>query len=254
MSERTSHALGAAVGFLLTFSTAGTVLAQDQRGTDSLPFVVKMILDQKPPLLHTSTDWWMFSVVGLLQLVVFGVQAWQLKKTVEATQKYAQTAREEMISAHPPNIIVRRIVLNPNIGDADFHIGNVLNGSFDVINRGRSKCTITQNHSMIFITDKALPMKPPYGSLPPHPLINISLETGYAYNDLPIREGVTINADIINATSPASNWKLYVMGWIDYLDSLGRPVARLYFCRVWSPTHYRFLPLDNPDYESEERA
>jgi hypothetical protein len=170
---QTFHALGAPIGFLLAFSIVESVLAQDQRGTDTLPFVVKTFLEQLLPLhVHTSTDWWMFGVVllvGLLQLGVFGIQAWQLRKTVEATQKYAQTAREEMISAHPPNLIVRRIVLKPNIGDATFQLGNALNGCFDVINRGRSKGTITQNHSIIFITDKVLPMTPPRASYPHHP-------------------------------------------------------------------------------------
>jgi hypothetical protein len=234
---QTFRALGAPIGFLLAFSIVGSAWAQDQHTS-------------------TDTDWWMVSavlLVGLLQLGVFGYQARQLRKTVEATQKYAQTAREEMISAHPPKFIVRRIVLNPYIGDASFQLGNELNGSFNVINNGRSKGTITQNHSMIFITDKALPMKPPYEVVPHQPLFSTPLETGYAAT-LNIRKGITINTEIMDAMTLASNWKLYVMGWIDYLDTIDRPVSRLHFCRVWNPRKCRFMAVDNPDYESEERA
>ena len=156
-----------------------------------------------------------------------------------------------MVSAHPPKLIVRRIVTSPNIGDARFQNGNELSGRFSVINSGRSKGKLTQSYSTFFITDKALPMTPPYDTVTTFPFLNIPLDTGFS-TSLCITKGITINAEIINAMSTDSNWKLYVMGWLDYLDSMDRPVSRLYFCRVWSPSDNRFLPLDNPDYESEE--
>jgi hypothetical protein len=177
-------------------------------------------------------------------------------RQARATVRLAQTAREDTISSHPPKIIVRQIMIEvPNIDgrpvSQSFRQGDQLRGRFTVANVGRSTGKITQSYSMFFTTDKALPMKPPYDGYastihnPP-----IELEAGWSAS-LDIVRGITIT-DQEGGIEVNRNWKLYVMGWIDCLDSMSRPVSRAYFCRVWSPSNYRFITADNPDYESEE--
>jgi len=246
-ARRTFHALGSAIGFLLALSITGAAMADDQRGTDNLPLVVKTIPDQKLPLIvNTSTDTVMVIVVGcvgVLQLVVFGIQSYLLWVT--------------FLSSNLPKIIVRRIVIDaPNIDDRPvaqpFQKGDELRGKFAFMNIGRTKGILTSSYSMFFITDKALPMKPPYDG-GTSVLLNTELKPGWG-GSTSIVQNVTIT-DI--PSDP--HCKLYAMGWIDcvYKPPLimrSRPVSRVHFCRVWSPSHYRFVPLDNPDYESEESA
>jgi hypothetical protein len=72
----------------------------DQRGTEQLPAVVKILpapktreeaeADSKERAEKSETDWWLIkltgalAIVGALQLIVFGVQARRLRQTVEA--------------------------------------------------------------------------------------------------------------------------------------------------------------------------
>ena len=50
---------------------------------------------------------------------------------------------------------------------------------------------------------------------------------------------------------PEGGWNIFVMGWIDVDDELGVR-RRLSFCRVFDQKLQRFVPVDNPDYESGE--
>jgi hypothetical protein len=53
----------------------------------------------------------------------------------------------------------------------------------------------------------------------------------------------------------AGNWRLYVMGWIEYTDDLDNH-RRTTFCREYREipggSGGRFFPVDDPDYEHEE--
>src|SRR5215469_18120299 len=70
----------------LSLTIARSVIAQDQRGTDALPLVVKLITDRATPLpVKSSTDWPVLLValtIGILQLIVFGIQSYLLWETV----------------------------------------------------------------------------------------------------------------------------------------------------------------------------
>jgi hypothetical protein len=53
----------------------------------------------------------------------------------------------------------------------------------------------------------------------------------------------------------AGNWRLYIMGWIEYTDDLDNH-RRTAFCREYRQisggSGGRFFPVDDPDYEHEE--
>jgi hypothetical protein len=163
--RQTLRALGTAIGFILVLSITGSVMAQDQRGTDALPLVVKPISGRDNPLhVEQSTEWPVFYValgIGVLQLIVFGIQSYLLWDTV--------------LSSNLPKIIVRRIVIeSPNIDNRPvtqpFRQNDKLRGRFTFINVGRRKATIAETYSMFFITDKALPMNPLYDDAGTYPL------------------------------------------------------------------------------------
>jgi hypothetical protein len=225
-------------------------MAQDQRGTDTLPLVVKPISGRDNPLhVEQPTEWLVFYAalgIGILQLIVFSIQSYLLWDTI--------------LSSNLPTIIVRRIVIDsPNIDNRPatqpFRQNDTLCGRFTFINVGRRKATVADTYSMFFLTDKALPMKPPYDDAGTPPRLNITLPPGWS-------DGTRIIKSITIETIPNDpHWRRYVMGWI---DCIYKPlpwrwikqrcsVSRVYFCRVWSPRHYRFIPVDNPDYESEQR-
>jgi hypothetical protein len=75
-----------AIGFILTLSIAGSVMAQDQRGTDTLPLVVKPISGRDNPLhVEQPTEWLVFYAalgIGILQLIVCSIQSYLLWDTV----------------------------------------------------------------------------------------------------------------------------------------------------------------------------
>jgi hypothetical protein len=179
--------------------------------------------------------------VGVLQIVLFFMQCYLLWETV--------------VSSNLPKLIVRRIVIDaPNIGDRSitqpFQQGDTLCGNFTYINIGRRKAKITESYSMFFLTDTALPLHPPYDGRAPV-RIDKTLEPGW-YGGASITQPTTIT-DIPHDP----HWKLYAMGWIDCVYKplpllKSRPVSTVNFCHVWSASHYRFVPLDNPDYENEK--
>jgi hypothetical protein len=240
---QTFRALGVPIGILLAVSLSGSVIAQDQRGTDTLPLVVKTIPDQK---FIVATDWTMVTVVGIVgffQIVIFITQGYLLWETV--------------ISSNLPKIIVRRIVIeSPNIDNRPvtqpFRKRDKLCGRFTFINVGRRKATIAETYSMFFITDRALPMTEPYIGATEN-YLDITLSPGWS-DRTPIMKSITID-DIPNDP----HWKLYVMGWIDCIyippflrwlrrrsirrRSLRRSVSRVFFFAVSgvlaSPALYR---------------
>lgn len=82
--------------------------ASDQRSTEQLPIIIKELpptkIQEKSSQIakeresETTTDRWLMYftggllLVGLLQLIVFGLQAWKLHQTVKATKESADAA------------------------------------------------------------------------------------------------------------------------------------------------------------------
>jgi hypothetical protein len=69
-----------------------------------------------------------------------------------------------------------------------------------------------------------------------------------------------LGPDAGNISNFNENWRLYVMGWVDYTDA-SNIKRRTTFCREWrrprgpegGMSDPRFFPVENePDYEHEE--
>src|SRR4051812_48786052 len=97
-------------------NAAQQTTAADQRGTEQSPLVVKSIPSPKSHEETTaeeaekkdksSSDWWLVKLtgilagIGFLQLLVFGWQGVQLKRTVFAANEATNIANREFASTH----------------------------------------------------------------------------------------------------------------------------------------------------------
>jgi hypothetical protein len=102
--------------------TAQQSASKDQRGTEQFPAFVKIIPTQKTPeeaeadrkekeqkdTNDTRLVWFtgLLACIGFLQLLVFGWQGIQLKRTVTAAKEATKLARDEFVATHRPKIIV----------------------------------------------------------------------------------------------------------------------------------------------------
>jgi hypothetical protein len=89
--------------------------ATDQRGTEQLPAIVKILpaqktaeeaeADRKDRAEKAETDWWLIkltgalALVGALQLIVFGQQARRLRQTVEAAAQQSKDMEKSIAEA-----------------------------------------------------------------------------------------------------------------------------------------------------------
>jgi len=68
--------------------------------------------------------------------------------------------------------------------------------------------------------------------------------------------GDKLGPEAKDISSFSDNWRLYVMGWVEYTDA-SNIKRRTVFCREWrqprGPDDPRFFPVKGePDYEHEE--
>jgi hypothetical protein len=85
----------------------------DQRGTEQAPLIVKVVPKTNAEAAQeaqekrdkSAADWWLvrltgvLGAVGFLQLLVFGWQGWQLRKTVRITRDAGQSQSQDMAAA-----------------------------------------------------------------------------------------------------------------------------------------------------------
>jgi hypothetical protein len=84
----------------------------DQRGTEQSPVIVKVVPpnDEQRKVSAEETLLWAtvaLSVIAFLQLLVFGWQGRQLKRSVDV-------ANREFVSTHRPRIILRDVWMDPD--------------------------------------------------------------------------------------------------------------------------------------------
>jgi len=84
----------------------------DKRGTEQSPIVVKVLPSAKTQdepagnkaetLDRPSADWWMvrltaaIAVIGLIQTIVFGIQAYMLRQTISKMDEIAQSQTQDV--------------------------------------------------------------------------------------------------------------------------------------------------------------
>jgi hypothetical protein len=198
-------------------------------------------------------------VVGALQLIALAVQAGvlyhhgtliresvgQMEKAVTAYQEVADLTRKSLILAQRPRLIVRNVEIDPStlLGGKPEDFA----GTLQVYNSGGSKAHVSAISCRLFCFDK-LPMKAPFD--PPVQSGNIELPPGF-YGTRSFASGFDANDFRTFRTIREKRTGLYMMGELVYSDDLGLLRTKR-FCRKFDWEQERFLPVTDPDYETNE--
>ncbi len=240
---------------------------QLQRGSEKLPFIVKTIQPPKSQeesekdteerkdrkILNVLT----FSLagIGVMQLIVFGLQARRLRETVEATEKAAEATKKqtevainEFISTHRPKIIVRSVTIEPPTHPTlPIEGGKPLKVQGVVVNIGDTPTEIIESNITILVGGPKFNARTPFG--PASNNINgIKLFPGGAWSFLVTAEQIDFkNAPEIISLKQGEK-TIYFFGFISYRDDIGN-MRRTAFCRKYNPETERFDQTNDPDYE-----
>ena len=174
------------------------------------------------------------------------------------TNKAVKLARAEFIANQRPILRVRNIVVHPphrNIvpQPSIFQHGELVTGQLYVSNIGGTPATLVEHYVMVRWSQDELPMERPYegddGTLfSKYPRI----EAGGSY-PIPFQSKNTIESgEIATFIRNGQNaWKLWVMGWVDYMDN-SNVRHRTAFCRRYNLSNGRINQAEDYDYEHEE--
>jgi hypothetical protein len=169
-------------------------------------------------------------------------------------------ARSEFAANHRPKLRVRNVVLeNPLRAELRrwyvFEPGQGVQGRLYVGNVGDSGATITNSHCRVFWTKEPLPMERPYENESGNNFLgNAVLAAGAA--TLGTFHSVELIQDEAHAIGLGRDgWKLYVMGWVTYIDA-NQTSRRTSFCREYmvleNSGRGRLFAVEDLDYENEE--
>jgi hypothetical protein len=158
--------------------------ATDQRGTEQSPAIIKIIpspksveeteVDRREREEKNKSDWWLIkltaalAIVGALQLLVFGYQAIQLKRTVEATKQAAEhIPRVERayvfvtVNGDDMRIPIMAAYAAANSETAHLEITHPISVEFSFENQGKTPAEIREvSASLVHWTE--LPLEPNY--------------------------------------------------------------------------------------------
>jgi hypothetical protein len=176
------------------------------------------------------------SVIAFFQLVIFGWQGIQLKRTVSAAKEATELGNREFIATHRPKLRIRRIVPN-----RPFVPGQRATASIEVANIGTSEATVEQLGIDIFITD-------PFNAAPV-PIARTPIPPGKQAIFEVVGQNLT-QVDITRIETGA-DW-LRLMGVIAYSDANLTP-RNTSFARRYDHIWFRFrnLPDDDPEADRE---
>jgi hypothetical protein len=189
----------------------------------------------------------------------------ETRRAAKAAEDQSILARQEFILVHRPRIHIRNIVVrHPKsvVGwtpDDIFRINEQVSGQFYIANRGDVDAWVTEILTMVRWYGVAhLPMERPYEgrdgdkkAIPVRIPASRSLQVTFSSSKL-------MDNAAANILAGAEGHRLYIMGFVEYRDQAavdrGLPsrTYRTAFCRVFSATARRFVPVDDEDYEHEE--
>ena len=192
-----------------------------------------------------------------LVLAIATIGLWYFTwRMARATRDAAMLARDEFNATHRPQLRVRNVVVKgARQGHGSFpldafHPGFPLSGQFYVANVGSGPAEIVESHCDVLWGLDRLPMERPYeGENGNNPLGKITIPAGASCpaQFLSSENFPGLKFDAFDRS------EVYVMGWIEYLDSQ-HVRRRTAFCRrYWGREgNFRFYAVDDPDYEHEE--
>jgi hypothetical protein len=229
--------------------------ASDQRGTDQVPFTVKIIpgrdaeekankeerehqekakIDEKLALetqrIADYTDrlalftFFLFCV-AVVQAGLFMWQLWIMRQSLDDTKKQIGLARDDFNSTHRPKIRIKHIWLQNDIWQGESIIVNLT-----CVNNGTTEAVLSEIGIKYFVvrSDRALPIEP-----------RIPAIFNFAGQQLPCgRNWETRDIDTRRILTPEENANiqqgrshLYCVGYVSYFDAAGR-MRITGFCRV----------------------
>jgi hypothetical protein len=238
--------------------TAQQATATDQRGTEQSPAIVKIIptpktaeeaeADRREKEQKDTNDirlvvfTGLLFGVGFLQLLVFGWQGIQLKRSVSAAKEATNLARQEFTATHRPKIIIYG--METQSGDGSTADGRV---HFRYVNAGDTDAFVTSISSHIVWTDKG--MVRAGVELHPHDVIKRPVHVPSGNNGYAI---TTDKVDTIKLIRSGRNGHdtAYCVGVVVYRDTSDIE-RRTGFCRRYDSERERWLKVEDADYEYE---
>jgi hypothetical protein len=235
--------------------TAQQPAATDQRGTEQSPAFVKIIpapktaeeteADRKEKEQKDTNDtrlvWFtgLLAGIGFLQLLVFGWQGFQLKRTVTAAKEATELANKEFISTHRPKIIVYGLNFSGDVtGDQPVPI------SFRYVNSGDSDAVVTGFGTRIIqLADPLVPADIEFT----HQEITPPIEVPSGMHGFRLTPD-TIRPDTVVAGGTFETGSTVCVGVVLYRDGNGTR-RQTGFCRKFDFTSGRWVKMEDDEYE-----
>jgi hypothetical protein len=172
-------------------------------------------------------------------------------KTLNTLQGQIRVARDTLIAAHPPRLIVRNVSMRSKAQDnsgvlLDVFMDDDPPGHFYVENVGGTDAKITRRYVMMCqMMRDAIPAERPYEGK-----VGEAFDIIIAPGESKRMEFPLGKAEVI-ALPPGftlASLDLYLLGWINYADGSGH-VRTAIFCRRLARGG-RFQPVNDPEYEN----
>lgn len=202
-------------------------------------------------------------VVGLLQVIAIGVQAWiyhrqakLMAAQLRVTEEMLNATRDAFTLTHRPRLIVRSVVEK----GFEEHVVNALkDGTFWIANVGMTDATVLRVMAQ-WLVAKRLPMENPVNRLvdesdrpPERVAAGAVIERRLPAKTLDFEEYKAL-ADAKELAAKAKGLRdptakrLFLVGYVKYVDQIGT-FRRTYFCRRYDAVTGRFRAVRDPDYE-----
>lgn len=283
----TSYQRGSIFGAIIVFVAFAAAISTVQRPVNNPPSEKRYAEAEGASRDHQiQQSWWQratadpVAVFTLLLAVVAIAQAglfiWQLtymragvsgaKNAADAAKEAADAAvesnkisRDLLISSHRPKLRVRNIVIDRSMGfganGSFFQVGKLVRGQLYIANVGGTAAHVGESFIGVFWPPGSLPMRRPYEGKDGNDWARGILEAGASKTVL--FQSNTVLPQNESVGTSAGSIRLFVMGWIEYKDSLNIQ-RRTAFCREFQrdpsvlESEGRFVVVDNQDYEHEE--
>jgi hypothetical protein len=234
--------------------------ASDQRGSDQSPIAVRIVpapgaeqperdgrekaetdrlLVSETQRIAEAMRWLAALAAGLVAIALAqgGLSAWQLR----TMRRDIISSREEFVARHRPLLRVRWA----RVGKVDID-GNKIQVNFGIVNAGGSDAVITAssiNAEFLADTDWPTPHDYPVNNI----VVGERIVPGASSPFVLPMNGLRNLTDI--AEEEMQHLRFY--GYVVYQDVL-KNRRTTYFCRQYRRELDRFMPVDNPDYESAD--